>query len=145
MISVIIIGHGCFASGILSSLELIAGRHDNITAIDFTSNMTSNDLYSQLHQLLDSKSETLILCDLLGGTPFKEAVAVMENFPKSVINVLAGLNLAMLIETIFARQTDLSFNQLTDHLLKVSKEGIVDWQSLSSHIEASNQNEEGGI
>ncbi|MGT2934398.1 PTS sugar transporter subunit IIA domain-containing protein [Streptococcus castoreus] len=144
MIAIIITGHGHFASGILSSLELIAGKQDKLTAIDFTAGMTSSDVHDHLSHVLNSEDETLILCDLLGGTPFKVAATLMENTPEATVNVLAGLNLAMLIEAIFARQTDVTFDELVAKILTSSKEGILDWKSLSEQ-EESPTDDDGGI
>ena len=145
MISIIVVGHGHFASGILSSLELIAGKQNKLIAIDFTADMTSDDVQNCLISVLNLKEETLILCDLLGGTPFKVAASLMENLPTAKINVLAGLNLAMLIEATFARQTELSLEQLTASALTASKEGVIDWQSFSESKYIAADSEEDGI
>lgn len=71
MIAIIVMGHGHFASGIVSSLELIAGQQEKVTAIDFTAEMTAADVQDQLSRALIPEEETLVLCDLLGGTPLK--------------------------------------------------------------------------
>lgn len=71
MISIIVIGHGHFASGIVSSLELIAGKQEGITAIDFTAEMTAADVHEHLSAVLQPKAQALVLCDLLGGTPLR--------------------------------------------------------------------------
>ncbi|HEQ8416843.1 TPA: PTS sugar transporter subunit IIA [Streptococcus pyogenes] len=131
MIAIIVMGHGHFASGIVSSLELIAGPQEKVTAIDFTAEMTAADVQDQLSRALIPEEETLVLCDLLGGTPFKVAATLMESLPNTTCNVLSGLNLAMLIEASFARQTAASFDDLVSGLITCSKEGIVDWKTLS--------------
>ncbi|GFE43885.1 PTS sugar transporter subunit IIA [Streptococcus canis] len=145
MIAIIVMGHGHFASGIVSSLELITGQQEKVTAIDFTAEMTATDVEDQLSQALVPEEETLILCDLLGGTPFKVAATLMESRPQTKWNVLAGLNLTMLIEASFARQTAASFDDLVTTLLTSSKEGIVDWQSLSQQEDDAITDDLGGI
>ncbi|HEL0613105.1 TPA: PTS sugar transporter subunit IIA [Streptococcus equi subsp. zooepidemicus] len=144
MISIIVIGHGHFASGIVSSLELIAGKQEGITAIDFTAEMTAADVHERLSAVLQPKAQALVLCDLLGGTPFKVAATLMEELSETTLDVLSGLNLAMLMEAVFARQEQLDLEQTVAKLLTTAKEGISNWKSLS--IEADEADlDEGGI
>ncbi|HGN4419713.1 TPA: PTS N-acetylgalactosamine transporter subunit IIA [Streptococcus pyogenes] len=145
MIAIIVMGHGHFASGIVSSLELIAGPQEKVTAIDFTAEMTAADVQDQLSRALIPEEETLVLCDLLGGTPFKVAATLMESLPNTTCNFLSGLNLAMLIEASFARQTAASFDDLVSGLITCSKEGIVDWKTLSQQEDGATDDELGGI
>lgn len=144
MISIIVIGHGHFASGTVSSLELIAGKQEGITAIDFTAEMTAADVHERLSVVLQSKTQALMLCDLLGGTPFKVAATLMEELSESTLDVLSGLNLAMLIEAVFARQEQLDLEQIVAKLLTTAKEGISNWKSLSGEADEADL-DEGGI
>ncbi|HEL0622019.1 TPA: PTS sugar transporter subunit IIA [Streptococcus equi subsp. zooepidemicus] len=144
MISIIVIGHGHFASGIVSSLELIAGKQEGITAIDFTAEMTAADVHERLSAVLQPKAQALVLCDLLGGTPFKIAATLMEELSETTLDVLSGLNLAMLMEAVFARQEQLDLEQTVAKLLTTAKEGISNWKSLSSEADEADL-DEGGI
>ncbi|HEL1147635.1 PTS sugar transporter subunit IIA [Streptococcus equi] len=144
MISIIVIGHGHFASGIVSSLELIAGKQEGITAIDFTADMTTADVHERLSAVLQQRLKSLVLCDLLGGTPFKVAATLMEELSESTLDVLSGLNLAMLIEAVFARQEQLDLEQIVAKLLTTAKEGISNWKSFSGEADEA-ELDEGGI
>lgn len=144
MISIIVIGHGHFASGIVSSLELIACKQEGITAIDFTAEMTAADVHERLSAVLQPKAQALVLCDLLGGTPFKVAATLMEELSETTLDVLSGLNLAMLIEAVFARQEQLDLEQIVAKLLTTAKEGISNWKSLSGEADEA-ELDEGGI
>lgn len=144
MISIIVIGHGHFASGIVSSLELIAGKQEGITAIDFTAEMTAADVHERLSAVLQPKAQALVLCDLLGGTPFKVAATLMEEPSDTTLDVLSGLNLAMLMEAVFARQEQLDLEQTVAKLLTTAKEGISNWKSFSSEADEADL-DEGGI
>ncbi|HEL0569617.1 TPA: PTS sugar transporter subunit IIA [Streptococcus equi subsp. zooepidemicus] len=144
MISIIVIGHGHFASGIVSSLELIAGKQEGITAIDFTADMITADVHERLSAVLQPKAQALVLCDLLGGTPFKIAATLMEELSETTLDVLSGLNLAMLMEAVFARQEQLDLEQTVAKLLTTAKEGISNWKSLSSEADEADL-DEGGI
>lgn len=144
MTHIILVAHGHFASGILSSLELIAGKQNQISAIDFVEGMTSLEVHNHLSHLLTAENKALVLCDLLGGTPFKVASTLMEKNPHIQMNVLSGLNLTMLIESVFARQNNLSLDEMVSKILASSKDGIVDWKSIATEP-AEVVFEEGGI
>ena len=96
---IIITGHNNFASGILSSLTMIAGSKDNVYAVDFLSSDNDNTLEDKFNKIIsDNKdSEILFVCDLMGGTPFK--VASKLAFTNDRYEVVTGINLGGLIDT----------------------------------------------
>lgn len=96
---IIITGHNNFASGILSSLTMIAGAKDNIFAVDFLSDDNDESLESKFNKIIsDNKdSEILFVCDLMGGTPFK--VTSKLAFTNDSYEVVTGINLGGLIDT----------------------------------------------
>ena len=96
---IIITGHNIFASGILSSLTMIAGAKDNVYAVDFLSSDNDESLEGKFNKIIsDNKdSEILFVCDLMGGTPFK--VASKLAFTNDSYEVVTGINLGGLIDT----------------------------------------------
>ncbi|MBM7317743.1 MULTISPECIES: PTS sugar transporter subunit IIA [Streptococcus] len=129
MIKVIVVAHGQFASGILTSLKLIAGEVENIEAIDFSEGMSAQELKARIKAAILGEREVLILTDLLGGTPFKVSVELAAEQKEQNVVVLSGLNLAMILEANFSRLTD-NLEQLVGKLITTSKDGIVDSVSL---------------
>ncbi|HEM2745015.1 TPA: PTS sugar transporter subunit IIA [Streptococcus suis] len=129
MIKVIVVAHGQFASGILTSLKLIAGEVENIEAIDFSEGMSAQELKARIKAAILDEREVLILTDLLGGTPFKVSVELAAEQKEQNVVVLSGLNLAMILEANFSRLTD-DLEQLVGKLITTSKDGIVDLVSL---------------
>ncbi|HEM3601019.1 PTS sugar transporter subunit IIA [Streptococcus suis] len=129
MIKVIVVAHGQFASGILTSLKLIAGEVENIEAIDFSEGMSAQELKARIKAAILGEREVLILTDLLGGTPFKVSVELATEQKEQNVVVLSGLNLAMILEANFSRLTD-DLEQLVGKLITTSKDGIVDSVSL---------------
>ena len=96
---IIITGHNNFASGILSSLTMIAGSKDNVFAVDFLSDDNDLSLEGKFNKIIsDNKdSEILFVCDLMGGTPFK--VTSKLAFTNNNYEVVTGINLGGLIDT----------------------------------------------
>ncbi|MBS4750795.1 PTS sugar transporter subunit IIA [Carnobacteriaceae bacterium zg-ZUI78] len=129
MVKIIMTGHGHYATGILSSLHLIAGVQENVATIDFVEGMSSEDVKVALKNAIEGADDILVLCDLLGGTPFNVASQIMCEYPEKTINVLTGLNLAMIMEAVFAR-TEGTFDEIVSKVLLAAHTGIVDAKTL---------------
>lgn len=69
----IISGHGSFATGMQTTIELIAGKQDNVYYVDFTIDDNDISLNEKINKIIEENSyeQILLISDLLGGTPFK--------------------------------------------------------------------------
>lgn len=125
MIGIIITGHSKFPSGTLSALELISGSQEYAKALDFQEFISPTDLFEQLKETYlefnKNCSDVIILCDIIGGTPFNQAAKLSIEYEN--IEVFAGISLQILLELIFNREREIS--ELSCHLIESSKMGIV--------------------
>ena len=121
MIGLIVTGHGNFASGLTSSLKLIAGEPKNYVAVDFL----ERELTKALDELKDCEG-VLVLSDLGGGSPFK--TAVMVGYPRGNVEVVAGTNLPMLIEVNMGRQFVEELGMLTEMAMNTGKDQVVRYE-----------------
>ena len=125
MIGLIVTGHGNFASGLTSSLKLIAGEPKNYVAVDFLESYSVDDLERELTKALDELKDcegVLVLSDLGGGSPFK--TAVMVGYPRGNVEVVAGTNLPMLIEAVNLRAMGKDISEIVAEAVENGKEGI---------------------
>jgi len=93
---IVLASHGKFASGILSSLELICGKNEIISALDCY--ITENfDLNKTIEQLMNENvgKELIVITDLFGGSVNNEFLRYIK---KPNFYLIAGLNLPFLIE-----------------------------------------------
>ena len=100
MLGLLVTGHGHFATGLGSSLELIAGAQPNVALVNFEADHSIEVLKENLNKAFDSLKEydgVLVLSDLPGGSPFKTAVECKFERPDQAIEVIAGTNLPLLI------------------------------------------------
>jgi len=142
---IVLVGHGHFATGIYSSLQLIAGDQENVEAIDFVEGMSADELKQKILLAISNEEKVLILSDLLGGTPFKVSSTIMVENPTKTMNVLSGLNLAMLMEAVFARMAH-GFDEVADKAVAAAQSGIVNGKELfSTDVEAEEEDFESGI
>lgn len=140
MIGLIVATHGNFASGIISSVNLIAGEQNDLIGVNFVEGQSSEELKQNLEKAISDIScdEILILTDLMGGTPFNISSTISTSTDNKKIKVVSGMNLPMLMEAVFSRdQTDL------DSLITVIKESAIDGISdLDTISKAENNVEE---
>ena len=52
MVGIIVSGHGNFASGLLSTLKLIAGEQENVVGIDFIDGQGSDELKNNIKEAI---------------------------------------------------------------------------------------------
>ena len=81
MVGILITGHGHFASGIASSVELIMQSLEGVEVVDFPQGDTATELKENMHNALSKfDGEIVVFADLLSGSPFNTAVMeALEN------------------------------------------------------------------
>ena len=129
MIGLIVTGHAQFASGLTSSLKLIAGEQEYYVPVDFDEETAKleQDLQNALQQLSGCEG-ILILSDLPGGSPFKTAVMVSVAMPN--VKVIAGTNLPMLVEVALARKFMDDLTALKEMALNTGRNNIIEWEMM---------------
>ena len=128
MLGLLITGHGHFATGMFSALELIAGAQTNIVCVDFKSDHSIEDLKENLIKGFDSLKDcdgVLVLSDLPGGSPFQTSVELKYERPDQVIEVISGTNLPLLVSC--AAMTTLFDNplNLAEAMIPEGKDGML--------------------
>ncbi|GAA3632722.1 PTS sugar transporter subunit IIA [Lactobacillus hamsteri] len=122
---IIVTGHGNFATGIESTVKLLAGSIQNVSYIDFTGEMSEDDIAKKFKEQVAKDNQTLFFCDLLGGTPFKQAVMYKANNPTADIEVICGCNVGSLLEVALPGFSNYKVtDDLAKELIKSSKAGI---------------------
>ncbi|MES4613085.1 MAG: PTS galactosamine/N-acetylgalactosamine transporter subunit IIA [Ewingella sp.] len=105
MLSIILTGHGGFATGLEKAMKQILGEQPQIMAIDFPESSSTALLTSEFEQalsLLDESEGLVFLTDLLGGTPFRVASTLAMQKPER--EVITGVNLQLLLEMVLERE-----------------------------------------
>ena len=101
MIGLVLVTHGRLAIEFRSALEHVVGPQRQIEAITIGA-PTRGGEPSDAVKRVDSGEGVAILTDMFGGTPSNLAISVMSQ-PK--VEVLAGINLPMLIKLAKVRET----------------------------------------
>ena len=106
MIGMVLVTHGRLAAEFIAALEHVVGPQQQISAIcigpDDDMERRRQDIIDAIRHV-ESGQGVVILTDMFGGTPSNLAISVME---RSKVEVIAGINLPMLIKLASNRQTE---------------------------------------
>lgn len=93
---IILCGHGKYGEAIKNSLEMIAGKQENMYTVDFTEDMSVSDIIEQYNERISASIEHVsIYCDIPGGSPANAALLTKKKSEK--VRVFTGLNLSMML------------------------------------------------
>ncbi|HEX4848767.1 MAG TPA: PTS sugar transporter subunit IIA [Novosphingobium sp.] len=103
MIGLILVTHGKLAEEFVSAMQHVVGRQDAVKTVCIGPNDDMEARRAEIRTAVrdvDSGEGVIILTDLFGGTPSNLAISLMQ---KGKIEVIAGINLPMLIRLAKAR------------------------------------------
>ncbi|ATO46342.1 hypothetical protein C5L30_001435 [Companilactobacillus farciminis] len=119
---IILASHGKFASGILSSLKLLYGSTDSVTAMDCYID-PKYDLQKNVKKVIDENSNNrlLVITDIFGGSVNNEFLKYIKepNF-----YLVSGLNLPFLLELMTQITGTSDLESLIKQVLDNSKKSI---------------------
>ena len=102
-------------------LEMVSGPNSDIYFIDFTKEDTDVTLAAKFNKLITENVNVLFVCDLLGGTPYKEAAKLA--FTNSNIKVVAGCNMGSIMDSAF-KMSSMDINELANNMIESSKKNL---------------------
>ncbi|MCR4265696.1 PTS sugar transporter subunit IIA [Nitratireductor sp. ZSWI3] len=106
MIGLVLVTHGQLAEEFRHAVEHVVGHQENMETVSIGA---EDDMEQRRRDIVDAvaRADTgagvIILTDMFGGTPSNLAISVMD---AGRIEVIAGMNLPMLIKLSSARITD---------------------------------------
>ncbi len=106
MIGMVLVTHGRLAAEFIAALEHVVGPQTHIAAVCIG---PEDDMEQRRADILDSVRTVdsgegvVLLTDMFGGTPSNLAISVMD---RAKIEVIAGINLPMLIKLASLRQSE---------------------------------------
>ena len=122
---VLVTGHGGFALGMAAASRMIVGDQELIDWLPFEEGTNLSDYQAQITASVETYGEEglLILTDFKGGTPFNVSMLLSQGHPQ--VAVLAGTNLAMILEAIDQASAASSVTDLADHLVVIGRQGLL--------------------
>lgn len=106
MIGMVLVTHGRLADELVAALEHVVGPQKGVATVCIG---PDDDMEARRRDILDSVSKVdsgagaVVLTDMFGGTPSNLAISIMD---KAKVEVIAGVNLPMLIKLASVRTTE---------------------------------------
>lgn len=105
MIGLVIVTHGKLAIELKRAAEHVVGPQENLETVcigpDDDMELRRDDIRAAVKRV-DAENGVILLTDMFGGTPSNLAISMLK---EGKVEVLAGVNLPMLIKLAEARQT----------------------------------------
>lgn len=124
MIGVLLLSHGKMAEGVSSAINLIAGEPDGFDYLGLEPGTTPEKFTEEIKKkiiTLDRGNGVLLLCDIVGGTPFNTSCMIKRT---NNVEILSGLNLGMALTAALERDTAISLEELADTVKEAGVESI---------------------
>ncbi len=106
MIGLVLVTHGQLAKEFVAALEHVVGPQNNIATIcigpDDDMDKHCEEILKSIRDL-DDGSGVVLMTDMFGGTPSNLAISFMD---QANVEVVAGVNLPMLIKFISVRDSE---------------------------------------
>lgn len=130
MFKILLISHGNLAQEFLNTSKMIMGEQEGVMALGLKPDEGNEEFGNKIYETcskLYSCDGILILTDLYGGTPCNTAIlSAISKYEN--IEMLAGVNLAMLLEALVSRNTPL--NQAVISLKDAGTNGVYNIKEL---------------
>ncbi|WP_182186001.1 PTS sugar transporter subunit IIA [Pectinatus frisingensis] len=122
---IILVSHGEFASGLHSSIKMIAGDRKNLLSLGLKTDMSIDSFAQHFKQLISciTKNDSIILlADIIGGSPLTTALAVLSEL-NLLTNARAftGMNLPLSLSFVLNEYMDYDFilNEAKDSIQEI--------------------------
>lgn len=106
MIGLVLVTHGKLAEEFVSAMEHVVGPQEQVEAIcigpDDDMEQRRADILAAVGRV-DGGKGVILVTDMFGGTPSNLAISIMD---KARVEVVAGLNLPMLIKLASVRTSE---------------------------------------
>lgn len=128
LVPVVLVGHGPLASGLAGAVDMICGPQERVEVVQLRPEDDTERVSERLEKALQKMGvgvddEAVIFVDLFGAAPANAAASLMRH--RSKLEIVAGMNLPMLVETLMGRE-GVSARELADRALEAGKESIRD-------------------
>lgn len=118
----VLIGHGHYASGVASAVAMLSGNEETASYVDFTPVISPDEFESRLRGIAECGEEVVIICDLVGGTPYNRACVIAHG--NDQVKVVAGMNLAAILEAALSIEEESKASEVVDLLCSSVPGGV---------------------
>ena len=132
---VIVVSHGSYARGLVDTVQMIAGKQEDLEAFGLESEESVDTLKEKIRQSIEQASqeeEILILTDIFYGSPFNTVISLMPEYDLYHVN---GINLPLMMDVIMGRISGKHAEENCKQLLKAAPDTVRDVRELYKEVE----------
>ncbi len=132
---VIVVSHGSYARGLVDTVQMIAGKQEDLEAFGLEPEESVDTLKEKIRQSIEQASqeeEILILTDIFYGSPFNTVISLM---PEYDLYHVTGINLPLMMEVIMGRISGKHVEEICKELLKAAPDTVRDVRELYKEVE----------
>ena len=124
----LIVSHGTMAPGVMSVLEMLLGKRDNVLAYSMEDGVSADDFVANLKKVIEPVTpddEVVVLGDIIGGSPLTNTLNTLTEkglLPHTI--AFGGVNLPMAISALMAIEDGLDDDALRAQVLGESAAAI---------------------
>ena len=131
MKGIVITSHGPMAQGILETSKLFFGEQPQMQACCLSAEDSPDDFVEVLKKAIsevDTGDGVFVFCDMLFGSPCNcMARVVAEDLDSDKIQVVTGVNLAMILQILSVRENS---DPTVEELVNAGKDGVADLKAM---------------
>jgi len=127
-IGLVLAAHAPIGSALLAAAREITGHDDGVVVVDLSRGPGSDDAAAAFEHMraavdaADRGAGALVLADTFGGSAANIALAQLD---RASVEVVTGLNLAMVLEALLARATEGSVRALAERAADAARGSVV--------------------
>ena len=136
---VIMVSHGEFAPGLHSAVKMMTGERDDVLSTSLKADMSADEFAANFRTLvepLNADDSVILLADILSGSPFTNALAVLDEkglMPNTL--VIAGMNMPLAITAVLMKDNFDVAELLKETLLSEGHAGLTEFKVESDDAE----------
>lgn len=104
---VVLVSHGDFANGLRDSLEMLAGKRDDVIAVGLTNGISAKQFAIEFAKAIDvipNDAKIIVLADIIGGSPLTTAIDTLASLNRLEQTVaIGGMNLPLALTTVLMK------------------------------------------
>ena len=124
MVGLVVASHGRLAEELVSTAEQIVGKLPAVATCNIEPGTPVEELRAKMKQAVarvDEGEGVIVMADLFGGTPCKESLMMCQRMN---LEVLAGVNLPMLLKANSLRTEQLPLPEMANQLASYGQRNI---------------------
>lgn len=139
MFNILIAGHGQFATGIKSSIDLLLGKSENVHAQNLDTDLTHDEFEKIIDEYVTQYEKLIVFADVSGGAPSQITTRKILTLKKSKDQyVISGMPVSVILDicmkVLFLGETEgdltqaieASFDQAREMMTVVSTNSFMD-------------------